>query len=301
MNSSHDALLPIREVARLTGVNAVTLRAWERRYGLIEPHRTEKGHRLYTQTNLEQVRAILTWLSRGVNVGQVKGLLAQAPASQERDCETPFGFLRSQLLDGLRRFDMSDFERLFARIRNRYSSQTLSAELFEPILEQLRQCWHGQFGSQLEEVFFHGWLRDQVVRWVQDERASSGRQRIVLASLSAEHCEPELWLLCASLTAAGFDARLLEWEFPASELTLMLDAAPACAAVFFSSQALPAHQLRRHLPKLRDRLPDRLFVAGPAAVIHREAWGAIGLLALGSRPSEIHSELVRTLGGFPDA
>ena len=44
-----DDWLPIREVARQTGVNAVTLRAWERRYGLIVPHRTEKGHRLYTR------------------------------------------------------------------------------------------------------------------------------------------------------------------------------------------------------------------------------------------------------------
>lgn len=38
-----DGLLPIREVARITGVNAVTLRAWERRYGLIVPLRTAKG------------------------------------------------------------------------------------------------------------------------------------------------------------------------------------------------------------------------------------------------------------------
>ena len=41
--------LPIREVARQTGVNAVTLRAWERRYGLIVPQRTPKGHRLFSR------------------------------------------------------------------------------------------------------------------------------------------------------------------------------------------------------------------------------------------------------------
>ena len=41
-----EELFPIREVARLTGVNPVTLRAWERRYGLIQPTRTESGHRL---------------------------------------------------------------------------------------------------------------------------------------------------------------------------------------------------------------------------------------------------------------
>ena len=51
-----EQLYPIREVARLTGVNPVTLRAWERRYGLIVPMRTESGHRLYSLTDIERVR-----------------------------------------------------------------------------------------------------------------------------------------------------------------------------------------------------------------------------------------------------
>lgn len=50
-------LLPIGEVARLTGVNPVTLRAWERRYGLIKPQRTPKGHRLYPQDQVQRVQA----------------------------------------------------------------------------------------------------------------------------------------------------------------------------------------------------------------------------------------------------
>ncbi len=54
-------LFPIREVARLTGVNPVTLRAWERRYGLIQPTRTESGHRLYSLSDIEKVRSILAW------------------------------------------------------------------------------------------------------------------------------------------------------------------------------------------------------------------------------------------------
>ena len=67
--------LPIREVARLTGVNAVTLRAWERRYGLIVPQRTPKGHRLFSADHVQRIQAILTWLNRGVAVSQVKELL----------------------------------------------------------------------------------------------------------------------------------------------------------------------------------------------------------------------------------
>ena len=40
-------LFPIRTVSAETGVNPITLRAWERRYGLVNPRRTDTGHRLY--------------------------------------------------------------------------------------------------------------------------------------------------------------------------------------------------------------------------------------------------------------
>ncbi len=65
MNSPHleRGGLPIREVTRLTGVHPVTLRAWERRYGLVV-QRTGKGHRLYSEEQVERIRRILVWLER---------------------------------------------------------------------------------------------------------------------------------------------------------------------------------------------------------------------------------------------
>src|SRR4051812_36026391 len=70
-------LFPIREVARLTGVNPVTLRAWERRYGLIQPTRTESGHRLYSMSEIERIRSIVDWIDRGVAVSKVGKILAK--------------------------------------------------------------------------------------------------------------------------------------------------------------------------------------------------------------------------------
>ena len=70
-------LFPIREVSRLTGINPVTLRAWERRYGLIQPTRTESGHRLYSKADIETVNRILGWIERGVAVSKVGKILAR--------------------------------------------------------------------------------------------------------------------------------------------------------------------------------------------------------------------------------
>lgn len=64
MPTDNNANLSIGEVARLTGVNPVTLRAWQRRFGLVIPQRTPKGHRLYSQEQVQQIREILSCLSR---------------------------------------------------------------------------------------------------------------------------------------------------------------------------------------------------------------------------------------------
>ena len=92
-------LYPIREVARLTGINPVTLRAWERRYGLIEPKRTESGHRLYSVSDIGTIRQVMDWLERGVSVSKVAQLLAstqpvedpQPLASEYSDWQTRIG------------------------------------------------------------------------------------------------------------------------------------------------------------------------------------------------------------------
>ena len=44
----------IGEFARLCGINATTLRAWQRRYGLLKPLRTDGGHRLYSDDDVQQ-------------------------------------------------------------------------------------------------------------------------------------------------------------------------------------------------------------------------------------------------------
>ena len=49
----------LKVVVHATGLNAETLRAWERRYGLPKPERTPGGHRLYTWRDIQ----ILNWLS----------------------------------------------------------------------------------------------------------------------------------------------------------------------------------------------------------------------------------------------
>lgn len=70
-------LYAIREVSEITGIKPVTLRAWQRRYNLVQPERTDKGHRLYTDEHIALIGNIQRWLNKGVPIGKVKKLLEE--------------------------------------------------------------------------------------------------------------------------------------------------------------------------------------------------------------------------------
>lgn len=74
------ARFTIRAASALTGINPNTLRAWERRYGLVRPERTPKGYRLYTDDDLKRLRLIQRALQQGISVGRVKDHLGDMEA-----------------------------------------------------------------------------------------------------------------------------------------------------------------------------------------------------------------------------
>ncbi|SQA96544.1 HTH-type transcriptional repressor YcgE [Cedecea neteri] len=88
------ALYSIGEVAALCNINPVTLRAWQRRYGLLKPKRSDGGHRLFDSADIERIREIQTWIEQGVQVSKVKGLLS----GENREKSTPGGERQETLL-----------------------------------------------------------------------------------------------------------------------------------------------------------------------------------------------------------
>jgi DNA-binding transcriptional MerR regulator len=63
----------VKAVCVRTGISAATLRAWERRYGLPAPNRTQQGYRLYSDRDI----AVLFWLLQQTSLGMSIGQAAQ--------------------------------------------------------------------------------------------------------------------------------------------------------------------------------------------------------------------------------
>ena len=62
------AYYSIGDVAERCGINPVTLRAWQRRYGLLKPQRSEGGHRLFDEEDIQRIEEIKRWISNGAKL-----------------------------------------------------------------------------------------------------------------------------------------------------------------------------------------------------------------------------------------
>ena len=89
----------IGEFARLSGITATTLRAWQRRYGLLKPERTDGGHRLYSDEDVQQALKILDWV-KGVPIGQVKSLLERPVPRRANNWQTLQQAMMQKLQEG---------------------------------------------------------------------------------------------------------------------------------------------------------------------------------------------------------
>ena len=128
--------LPIREVSRITGVNAVTLRAWERRYGLIVPHRTAKGHRLFSTEHIQRIQQILLWLNRGVSVSQIKPLL-NAPAALAPAPDSDWQAWRQTMIEAISELAERRLDDCFNQAMSLYPARPLCEQLLQPLLNEL--------------------------------------------------------------------------------------------------------------------------------------------------------------------
>ncbi|MEJ1993361.1 MAG: MerR family transcriptional regulator [Maritimibacter sp.] len=99
-------LYPIGTVSEITGINAVTLRAWERRYGLIQPERTPKGHRLYSQTDVDKIHHIVEQLGKGIAISRVAEALHTHAAVENSEADV-WERYRTRMIDAVSQFDES--------------------------------------------------------------------------------------------------------------------------------------------------------------------------------------------------
>ncbi|MEX5587002.1 MerR family transcriptional regulator [Pseudomonas urmiensis] len=210
-----ETLLAIGELARRTGVNPVTLRAWERRYGLLKPQRTAKGHRLYPEEQVERVQTILSWLERGASVGQVRELLEHAPSI------APVGDWQSReqaLIEAIGLLAQRPLDQQLNQAMALYPAITLCEQLLMPLLHSLARRWQTHFNARLEHAFFHTWLRSKLGARVYHDNQQLQGSPVLLAVDSERPFDAQLWLCAWLLSSSGYQVEVLEQPVSGAQL-----------------------------------------------------------------------------------
>ena len=297
-----EELFPIREVSRVTGVHPVTLRAWERRYGLIQPTRTDSGHRLYSAADIESVRSILAWIERGVSVSKVGKILARSHAIKMpapvyvEVTSSEWGEWQTRIREAVSAFDAAELERLYGQVFSTYPLLVVFQDIFVPVWQELL-LHRDEVGRSSEWLFLDGFLRARALQRLQ--LSSAGRCDVLLAALPS-HCR-ELELLVAGLLMGSADVivQVLALGQPVEELGLVSSRIKPQALVLFSNQP-PADDLPRELSRLALSLQCPLLFAGDAADLVEDDLAGSPIACLGNEGRVMQQRLQQFLAGHLD-
>lgn len=186
-------LLPIGEVSLLTGVNAVTLRAWQRRFGLVIPARTPKGHRLYTSENIQEIHEINAWLAKGVAISKVKPLLMSAAKLSSEMIESQVVDLWDVQITALNTavfdFNQHKLQQILDDAFGLYPFQLVKEKLLQPWLNQLDDL----VDERLDAELIVAWLKSELLSRVGGRYAFGGQAvaaRMAVVQLSRGAATP---------------------------------------------------------------------------------------------------------------
>jgi MerR family transcriptional regulator, light-induced transcriptional regulator len=140
MDPEDEPLIRIGELSRRLGVSVDRLRAWERRYQLLEPMRTAGGFRLYSRADELRVRAMQDQLAVGLSAAEAARATLAADASAPANAAT-VAYLERDLSEALTEFDAPRAHVLLDRLLAEHGADDAIREVILPLLHDLGERW----------------------------------------------------------------------------------------------------------------------------------------------------------------
>jgi MerR family transcriptional regulator, light-induced transcriptional regulator len=259
MNSG---LLRIGELSRRSGVSPELLRAWERRYRLLEPTRSQGGLRLYTAEDMERVRLMQHHIARGLAAAEAAALAIERPSPALEAGWSSLADAQRELGDSLAAFDEPRAHAVLDSLLTTATSDAVLSGVVIPYLHDLGGRWERGEASIAQEHFASGVLRGRLLGLASGWGRGLGPP-IVLACAPGEQHDLGLIAFGVALRARGWRIIYLGADTP---LASVADAAHASEAVFAVVSAVTPDPFRAHADELRALAhKQRLCLGGAGA------------------------------------
>jgi len=286
----------IAVVSRRTGISQLVLRAWERRYGAVEPSRTDTARRLYSDRDLEKLSLLHMLTKAGHRIGDIAklsledlhqlatecGARALVSASESLDGSVDAAALLEEAIGAVTYLDDRGLESVLDKALLHLSKPVLRRELLAPLLHELGNQWgdgrlriaHEHMATAIVSAFLSSMnSRYQVL---------PGAPLVAVATPSGHLHELGALLAASHAHESGWDVLYLGPNLPAEEIAVAARTRGARAVmlsiVFPFSDSGVMDQLRE-LRKLVGRdLP--IVVGGHGAPSYGPVLAEIGALVV---------------------
>jgi DNA-binding transcriptional MerR regulator/methanogenic corrinoid protein MtbC1 len=278
---------PIQVVSRRTGLSADVLRVWEKRYGVVEPGRSEGGRRLYSDADVDHLRLLHRASEAGRRIGRIAELSTDELREMVREDERQEARVRGsqpavtgspdrhlaaawQAVEG---FDPKGLESALMRASVALSAPVLIDDVAAPLLQRIGETWaHGELSPGNEH------LASAVMRQVLSSLVAScspdmDAPRIVVATPTGQIHEFGALFAAAVAAAEGWRVIYLGTDLPGSDIAQVADetGAEAIALSLVYPPASPGTEAA--IAELGSALVDPVAVTagGAAAESYAEA------------------------------
>ena len=206
---------PVRigELSRRVGVTPEVLRAWERRYGILSPTRTDGGFRLYGDDDERRIRRMLQHLEQGLSAAEAAQLArADPPARPDPAAVTDDGSgtptaaaLGEQLRHALDGFDDAGAHAVLDRLLGSYPLESVLRDAVLPYLHELGERWAHAEASVAQEHFASALLRGRLLALARGWGRGRGPHALLACVPGDQH---DLGLICFALALRAHGWRI---------------------------------------------------------------------------------------------
>jgi methanogenic corrinoid protein MtbC1 len=269
----------IQSAAKQAGVSTQLLRAWERRYGLVEPQRTGSRYRLYSDDDVAILKGAKAMVDDGLRIAEVARMprdeLRRAahndgPNESAASAVAATGFLDSAL-DAVAALDAEALERILFRATGMGAlpAREMCERVLLPLLREIGKRWEGKRLSIAAEHFGSSIVRARLQAILASEaRRRPQASKVVCACPDGEMHEGGLLAFAVHAAGAGLEVIYLGANTPIDEVLATAEACLARTVALSLTQTLRKSQRNNLVSRLsawKAGGADRRVLLGGAA------------------------------------
>jgi len=272
MDSASDRpLLRIGELSRRLGVSDHVLRAWETRYGLLQPVRSPGGFRLYSEADESRIRRMQAYLAEGLSAAEAaRAALDGGPGAHPREPAGPAA--GGEAFAGLRRaldaFDEPAAQAVLDRLMAELSLPAVLRDVILPYLADLGERWQRGTASIAAEHFASNLIRGRLAGLARGWGSGHGPQALLACPPGELHDIP-LMIFGIVLNRNGWRIGYLGPSTPVGELARAAGASHPDLVVLAATVPETLEPLQPELTSLARHVPLALAGAGATPQLAR--------------------------------